>query len=67
MNQKRILTVCEILTQQSKENPNSARDTNATMNQKRILTVRDTNATMNQKRILTMREILTQQSSKTGS
>ena len=38
--QNRIPTVREILTNnQSKENPNSARDTNATIHQKNILTL----------------------------
>ena len=43
INQKRILTVCEILKQKKKlkENPNNARDTNKTINQKKIITVRE--------------------------
>ena len=74
----------EILTNnQSKENPNSARDTNATINQKNILTLygnqhnnqskenqnsaQDSNATILQNRILTVRQILTQQSMKRES
>ena len=56
---KTIVRVCEILTKQTKDNRQSARDTSETKDNRQ--SARDTNETNELKKIVRVREILTKQ------